>query len=421
MRPLLMRLAGFVSIPLIASVSPLLMLPIVSRASTTPQWAAINVGQALGGLALSVITFGWVMVGPSRVSLAETREHRRTTYADSFWIKCLVAALVALPGLFLCHYFGPPGEFALAAGMFAATAFNAFTIAWYAVGVGAPSLVVRHTLIPQIIGVAATAVTVLLTGWPYWFAVCTLVFPMVGVALFHLRLFGRLLPPAPSWGRTTHLLRRDAMPAVVNAIGSVYTSAPVPLASRMYGTSSAAAFGSADKLYRYGLFAVSSVGDGLQSWVVSARENVMKKQMVAVIAHLVIGLSGGLFLFLAGPWASGLLFGGEKKAPHDVLGYYGLAYFAVSLSTPFIRNVLVPTNHSGTVFRANLGGLVVGALLLWLNHDDGPLNIAEAFAATEVVTMLLCVGATLAFLRRSEFLTTGAAPYQNPREKESPA
>jgi len=412
--PLARRLAGFVSIPMLASVSPLLLIPLIARSCSEHEWASIAVGQSVGGIAMGAVIFGWSYVGPPRLALARTRGERRRIYSQSFWIKSCLFLLVATVGGVVTYVLTRSETPALGIGMFVSTASNAFNLTWFGVGIGSPRLVLRFSLVPQITGVVLTAIAVIATGNVYAFPLFTLVAPLVGVLYFHRQYLGRLIPRWIGTGELVRLVRQDYVPAVINAIASVYTSAPVPVTSMLFGVGPTAQFASADKLYRYGLFAVTSLGDGLQSWVVGADSGARKKNLGAIAAHAAIGVAGAGFLWTVGPFATEILFGSHLGAPRNVLAGFALAYAAVALTTPFIRNILVPVGLSIVVFQANVVALIVGGLVLALLHSHGAASVSYAFAATELTTMAVCIARSVGYMRRTNFLEQGAVGATRP-------
>ena len=78
--PLRRRLTGFLLIPTIAALSPLVVLPLVSRSAGPSGWASAIAGESLAGLfivmpsgALAVIT-GLALIGPLTGALGAVGE-----------------------------------------------------------------------------------------------------------------------------------------------------------------------------------------------------------------------------------------------------------------------------------------------------------------------------------------------------------
>lgn len=385
MKTLLLRLAGFGSLPLIASLSPLLVLGIVSRVCTTDEWAALGIGQAVGSFATVAVTFGWTMVGPPAVAAASGAQERRDLYIVSWWVRIGAAALV-VPAAVVLSVALAPSAGPLAGLMCASAALTGLSMAWFAVGVGRPRTAASFDVLPRLVALAAGAAVVVVTRDPMWLPVCAILGSLIAVHAFHARLLGRVVPPWPGGRRIRDAVRRSAPGAAVMSVGSVYTSAPVPVASLLAAADEVARMSSADRTYRYSLFAVSAVADALQSWVLE-RGVRNRRQAVALIGHAGLAVVGGAGLVLLGPLASEVLFGEALSASPTVFVGYGLAFFFVCLSTPFVRNVLVPLGRARTVLAANIAGLISGAVMLWASSGAGVVGVTAAFATTEGVTM----------------------------------
>jgi O-antigen/teichoic acid export membrane protein len=81
-------------------------------------------------------------------------------------------------------------------------------------------------------------------------------------------------------------------------------------------------------------------------------------------AHAALGLAGGIFLTLFGPWVSGVMFGEAVRADTLTCLYYGVSFFFISSSTPLIRNVLIPAGRQKSVLMWTAISAVVGVLLM---------------------------------------------------------
>lgn len=394
-----MRLAGFGSLPLIASLSPLLVLGIVARVCTPAEWAALGVGQAVGSFATVAVTFGWTVLGPP--SLATTRDEgaRRDLYAVSWWTRVLVGCLAVPSSAALASILVSPETALLAGCMCSSTALAGLTMAWYAVGLGRPSLAAIFDVIPRLAALGAGASLVWVTGEPLWLPLCAGVGVGVALLAFHRWMHRRFMPPWPGGAALVEGVRASASSAAVMSVGSLYTSAPVPVATLVAGAHAVAGLSSADRLYRYSLFVVGAVADALQAWVLE-RGIGGRRQTAAVLLHIALGLTGAVGLLALGQGVTAILFGASLAAPGDVLWGYALAFAFVCVSTPFVRNVLVPAGATNGVLIANLAGLVAGVGSLapavsWAGVAGVPL----AFAATEGTTMAVVIVRSVFVLR----------------------
>jgi len=96
--PLRRRLVGFMLLPAIAAVSPLIVLPLISREAGPGGWASAIAGESIGTFAAIVIGYGWPAIGPALISIASGIDERARLYRESLVVRLLLAA-VSIPVL----------------------------------------------------------------------------------------------------------------------------------------------------------------------------------------------------------------------------------------------------------------------------------------------------------------------------------
>jgi len=385
MRSLLARLLGFGSLPLLASLAPLLLLGIVTRSCTVEEWAALSIGQAVGSFATAAVMFGWQVVGPPAIALAEDEEARASVYAASWWMRLLVLVVATPCAAVVAVVLSPPDTAALAALMCASAALSGLSMTWYAIGLGSPGLITAFEVAPRLVALAIGAGAVAATGHAVWYPVCAILGVAVAQALFHRRSFTRLVPALPGREALRAAVRLSTPGAGVILIAGARSAVPVPAATFVGDAAQVALLSSADRLYRYGLFSASALGDALQNWVLEGGGRV-RRHAIALGLHLGLGVVGGVLLIVAGPLATRLLFGDHLAAPTSMFVGYAAAFFFVSAGTPIVRNVLVPLGRTRVVVVCDAIGLVCGgAAALPLLSGVGVAGIPLALAVAEGV------------------------------------
>lgn len=395
MRSLLGRIAGFGSLPLLASVAPLLLLGVVTRSCTVEEWAALSIGQAVGSFATAAVMFGWQVVGPPAIALSATDGERRAVYASSWWLRITLLAVVAPGAAAIAVALSPSDAAALAAVMCASAALSGLSMSWYAIGLGRPGLVTVFDVVPRLTSLAVGAAAVAATGHALWYPVCAILGIVVGQAAFHRRSFARFLPAVPSRDGLRAAARLSAPGAGVIVIAGARSAAPVPAATFVGGADQVALLSSADRLYRYGLFSASALGDALQNWVLEDGVGG-RRQRVALGLHFALGVVGAAMLVAEGPLATRLLFGDHLVAPTAMFVGYAAAFFFVSAGTPIVRNVLVPRGRTRVVVVCDAIGLAcaAAAALPMVSAFGVPgiplaLAVAEGVAASGYAVMAL--------------------------------
>jgi PST family polysaccharide transporter len=157
-------------------------------------------------------------------------------------------------------------------------------------------------------------------------------------------------------------------------------------------------FASADGAYRLGLFSVAAMGNAFQGWTLEAGSGAERRSRhrAAFLAHLALGVVGGALFAALGPWVTGFVFGADVAAPQDVCVWYGVAFLLISVSTPPIRNLLVPAGRVRLVLGWTLGSAVVGLVLMVAAAVAGwSAGLAAGMAVSEAVLLAGLLGPAL--------------------------
>ena len=381
------RIFAFGSLPLIASIAPLFLLPLIARSGGPQGWVSILGAQAIGSIAQNVVMWGWSLEGQAQIARADPLS-RAEIYRMSLQMRMKIAPLVLPPGIVLVHLTVARGLPLAGDLMFVATAMSGFSLAWFATGSGQALWVAKYELAPKILATGAAAFLIVITHelWTYpLLLVCSTV---AGLISFHRRVFGvvwpigRLIPPVRS-ART--------WPAAMASIqGNLYGSAPVPIASIVAG-SGVAGLASADKAFRLGMLSITALSQALQAWVLDPRANsVWRRSWIALALHTILGCGGGLLMLVGLPPATKLLFGQEVAATHEVAVGYAVAFLALNLSTPLNANLLIPFGRIRVVTIATMLCLAVGIPMMFvLGSSHGVSGVSFAFALSEVTMAAL--------------------------------
>lgn len=399
-RGLSARLGGFLGVPLLSAIAPFIVLPFVSRIAGPTGWGAIVAAQAIGTFGAIAVTFGWGIFGPPAVAQVSDEHVRQRVYRDSLVVRGITLAVV-LPMCLLVTWavIGTDHlrDSLLMAGSLVVTGMLP---SWYCIGIGKPALMARYDVLPRL-GAALASLPLMWwldTIWPY--PVLTTLALVVSTFLFSERV---LRGYVPDLGRRSvwSLMRQTIATAGIDAAGNAYGSTPVPISTATLPAASASAFGSADKLYRLGLsIVVTSLGNAFQGWVLAPdATDPRRRQTLAITTHAGTGVIGLLFLGVLGPWVTGLLFGADVAATRPAAVWYGIAFLFISLSTPLIRNLLIPAGRGRYVLAMTVATSVVGlAVMSWgAVRRDGTM-IAMGLATSEVLLTALLAPAAFRLL-----------------------
>ncbi|MDF2048842.1 oligosaccharide flippase family protein [Arthrobacter sp. Cr_A7] len=396
MKNLAKRLVGFSTLPLISALTPLLLLPIVARLGGAEGWASVAIGQAIGAFASVAIGYGSAIWGPAAIASANDESKQRGIYTEVVSSKALLSCFVFPLAIVATMFLVSHRYLFEAIGMALSMALVGWSPAWYMIGLGKAGPIATFETVPKLIATAFSAFLLLTTGVIWLYPLCLILASVIGLLLFHRSVLGVAWPKvSPLSKQSVALLRKRFSTALIDGVGTGYIAAPIPVVSMSSSVQAVSSVASGDKIYRYGLFAVVAMGNALQAWVLEPGARRVRRHVFAIAAHATLGLCGLLFLHLAGPLATEVMFGPEVAAGNPMLMFYGIAFFAVSTSTPLVRNLLIPAGRTRMVLAATILGAVVGLpLMVALNMSWGPEGVALGLAASEL--LVLCVTALAA-------------------------
>lgn len=403
MKAVLARFAGFGAVPMVAAVVPLLVLPIASRIQGAEGWAAIGTGQAIGSLVAMVSSYGWNVNGGARIAEAEGPERQRAIYALSFWCRTVVYVIGGIAGAALsCFLVG--GAFGWVAGLATlATGATGLTVAWYSVGVGTARIALWYEAIPIAALTLLSAIVMLWTGSVAAYPALMLGGIVLGLLLMNVHLYRTLLPPL-DLRSVLSSFRGNLALAIADGVGGSYTTAPIPVSQALSGTQAAAQLTSADKVYRIGVTAIAVLANSLQKWVLEVpfENGRMRRHGVALGLHAALGLVGFAVLAFAGEWLTRFLLGAAVTPPPEVFPAYGVTFLIIALTTPLIRNILVPARQDRIVLVAIVSSALLGLPTMVLGGlSFGLLGIVAGLALSEVVVLTFVSIAAIRVLRRA--------------------
>ena len=395
------RFAGFALLPILSAVSPLVVLPALSRSVEPAGWASALTGETVGTFAAIVIAWGWTNMGPARVAVAADRTTQGRLYRESLAVRGLLA-LVVLPLLaVLVALIAADGYRALAVLMAVQGSVISLSFTWFAVGRGDPRSIVMLDALPRMAVAVGAALTIATTGAVLIYPLAGLAVTVAGTAVYSLRILRQCPAPWPRLSELRGLFRQTSDVAVNDAAVGVYSAVPVPLVSATLTSISAGGYASADKLIKLGQFIPITVANALQAWAAEAGAGTMRaRTLVAVRIHSAIGIVGWLGVAALGPRATRILFGDDTAADREVLIVLGLAFFLFAVRTGLTRHVLFPAGRGRDVMRAGVIGSMVGIPAMAAGvFGVGAVGAAVGFALSEVTMVAVLVRPSLGALR----------------------
>ncbi|RLK47975.1 O-antigen/teichoic acid export membrane protein [Microbacterium telephonicum] len=378
-------LGGFTAIQLVGFAAPFIALPVIARMVGAAEWVHLASAQAIGSLTAAVILFGWWTAGPSEYYRRSGKAARALLYRQSVLERAIVAS-VALPISFVVVAMITPPDFLLIAVLAnLAMASYGFTPDWYFIAMRRPAKLALYETGPRAFGIVVGVGAILLTRDIIWYPLTQL----VAAAIAYLLMI-HLETPRSS-GMTVSLksglrnLRSNMPIAASNILGAAYGQLTIPVASALATNGALAPYVAGDKLYKASRFTIVALGNTLQGWVLSAE--TYRRQMFAISFHIGWGIVGGSMLAVLTPWATHLLFGSELRVEYSTSIAFGVAFLFASITTPLVRNVLIPHGRRRLPLVATALALTVGLGGIWPFYSAfGVSGIGLAVAASEFVS-----------------------------------
>jgi O-antigen/teichoic acid export membrane protein len=402
-RLLLRRLSAFGALPLVGSIAPLFVLPVISRIVEPHEWASLLSCQAIGSIAGLLVLSGWGVNGQAFVAATSSKQMRAAVYWASIRSR-LALSVVTFPAAVIVGLAVTRGTDGFTSSlMVLSTAWSGFTLTWFAIGCGNANMVLRYDLVPRLAATLSSAVLIWTTHQVWIYPLALIVSVTIGLMTFHRTEFGTWFVISPMKGDAQIARSERFKGAALSIVGAAYAGAPLPLTQSL-GLDGAAYLASTDRLYRYALFPMNGLANALQEWVLqNSGPRRRSSQMLAIELHLLLGIAGGACLALLGPIAGSWLFG-DRVAPTQAICFgYGLAFLCVAVATPLVRNVLVPDGKTGLLLFASLSSGLLGVVLMVIfGLRWGAAGVSASLALADSAFLLLIAPHAFSSMKVSE-------------------
>lgn len=413
-------LTGYLAVPLLAAVSPLLALPAITATHGEQAWAAIALGQSLGATAGVVAELGWGMSGTQRAARQAARNRARL-FALTLVTKGMVgvpvigAAAAAAAVLAPAH----PLEAALVA---CAAGIAMFAGGWVFIGTMRPRLFLLTEVLPRAVLVAASAIVIAAGGPLLAYAVALLAAavsaPVAGAIVLGMRPADLL---RMSWRRCLRVQRFQLAALSTNVFSSLYISLGVTVAT-LGSPHSTLLYASVDRLLRMTQQVMAAPNSLLKGWVgrVVDPARRVERAVRAVRLAALGGVVAGCAFALGSPVAAHLVFSGTVTVPPvaALLGGLSIAVICTSMASGFV--LLVALGRMEAVARSAAAGALVGIpLILVGSATGGGVGALAGQLAAETVVLAYQLAAAARELQRRRVRATG--PVAHPPIGHTPA
>lgn len=410
--PRLLRVLGFLILPMASIASPLLALPAVTSKYGAPAWVAVAVGQSVGGALAVVVELAWSLTGPQRVARLDVDAGRRvlaTALLSKFLLFLPLAVLGAAVSSWLSAVHG--GTSALVAVGATATGLTSI---WYYIGRGSVGKIFKTDALPRLLCVSGASAMILL-GAPLWtYPVIGIILPGLGsvFATLYVERMGLDYFRGISFARICHVIKVQSIGMSGRALSGLYIALPVALVS-MVAPGAVAVFAAAERLQRICLQMLDGIPSVMQNWVGGASSRLQRHQRVqkAIVYNIWVGLISGAGFSMGAGIASRYVFAGSVDLPLQITLISGVLVFVVCISKATGNLALVALGRVKVITLSALAGAIVGipAIMVgaWLHGAPGAL-LAEV--AAEMVVLAIQAVYLVITLRRLKNKPPADAP-----------
>lgn len=403
-------LFGYLAVPLLNAVSPLLALPAITSMHGASAWAAVAIGQSLGGTAGVVVELGWGLSGTQRVA-RQSRRNRARSFALSIVTKGMVAVPAVGAAVVVAVLLAPAfrGEAAVVA---AAAGIAMFSAGWIFIGTARPRLFLLTEAVPRTACVAVAAGAIAL-GAPLACYAAALLIPAIAAPLAAARVLG--VSRESFRGMTLHryllVIRAQASALTSRVLSSVYISFSVAVVS--LGSSDAVLlYASLDRILRMAQQVLVAPHYVLKGWVgraVNPAERV-RRALRSVLFNVCAGTVAGIGFGVLAPVVVDVVFSRTVHVPPGAALAAGLTLAVISTSMATGTILLVALQRIQAVAWSAAAGAAIGLPLIYAGTVTlGGFGAVLGQLAAEGAVLAVQVVAAGSALRRRRRRVSGSA------------
>lgn len=354
------KLVGFLLLPMVSALSPLVALPAVTSQFGATGWGAIAIGQSIGSAASVLVELGWGLTGPQKVARANPGG-RRQTYVLALATKLLIAipaaALAAVVAFWLSRDY--PWEASLTA--VGATMFG-LSATWFFIGTHAPGKILLTDALPRVVIVVASAIGIHFGGplalYGFGLLVPSLLAPLLGAFAIGARLTA--LDHFTS-RRLWFIVRCQLMALGGRAASAAYMALPVTLVG-IVAPGAVPVFASAERLQRMTLTVLQAAPNMLQGWVGQEPtfESRFRRSQRAMLLNAALGVFSGTSFAVLAPTAARLLFSNAVSIDYSISSLCGIMICVVCTSRATGGIALVTLRRINQITLSAVVGAGVG-------------------------------------------------------------
>lgn len=403
------RVTSFAGLPLISLVGSVALIPVITSASGAHGWAAVALGQALGGGAGTVLQYGWGFVGPTRLVSLSPHERGRLLWTSMLSRLAFAAVLVPLAAV-AAALLAPEGYRLLAALTAVALSTFGMSALWFFVGTGRPGQAARYETVPRLVVLLLAALVVLVTGDALWYPVIFLVGQVAAISWL-VRRMGVVTLDRRAWSDARAALRNQRAAAGTDLVFALTLALPTSIVA-VVAPAALPVYAGGDRVQRLAQSGIQPLFNAFQGWVSEAgRSDSVARMRTALAVTGACGALIGLGFAVGLPLVDGALFAGEISIGFAVSTCFGLALALYAVTSAINFTVLAPAGRTDVIFRSTaLGGLVAVLGIALLPQLSGAAGGAAAVLLGQLAAVAVQVVPCRRVLRRDVVASADPVP-----------
>lgn len=387
------RLGLFSLLPVLSAVSPLLILPIISRATGPAGWAAVAIGQAIGVASIALVDYGWTTQGPRLLAMTPDAD-RRSLLTASVQARLITGTPTFVLVAVVCVLLAPAGFGAVCATVGLASAVSGLLPTWYFIASGRPSKIAVYDTAPRVLAAVLSILPVAAAGSAMPYGVILLAVTVVAVVV-STRREGESHILAVGHRPVVRKALRSGWPlASSGMISSGYTSMSVPLFALAVGGAIApiASFAAGIRLMNMAQGGLRACTTSLQGWVTEdwGGSQSRSRMLTAVTANVAVSSVAALLLAVGLPLASTVVFGAGIEVSSAAAVCLGLALLLNGITSSLGNHVLAPSLRIRVIAASVVAASATGFVLIWIAARAwGAVGATAAVAISEFVVFAI--------------------------------
>lgn len=356
----LSALIGYLAVPLLNAVSPLIALPAITSVHGGSAWVAVAIGQSLGGTAGVIVELGWGLNGSQRAARM-SRRNQAQTFAMSIVTKAIVGVPIIGASAVLAAVLAPSNGLdaalvALAAGI------AMFSAGWIFIGTLRPRLFLFTEVLPRTLLILLAGWMIALGGPLLWYSgallVAAIAAPIAGAVVLGMKWrYLTLLSPRRAW----KVIRFQWSALQVNIYSSLYISLGTTIVT-LGSVNASLLYASVDRIQRMYQQVLRTQTYVFKGWVgreTNPGERV-RRAIRSTWISAAIGVLSGIVFAISSPWVADLVFSGQVVVSPlvSIIAGLNIAVICASMSSGGV--LLVALGRVKSVATSALVGAILG-------------------------------------------------------------